>query len=65
MQSVNLSYARYMFFEEKQIKVSMDNYIILFVGNRQFENQYGITKEELIEKYDYEKYMEKENGRTN
>ena len=31
MQSVDLSYARYMFYKDKGIDVSIDNYIILFI----------------------------------
>ena len=64
MQSVNLSYSKYMFFKDKHVNVSMDNYRLLFTGNKLFEKRYGISKEELIEKYNYEEYKEKENGRT-
>ena len=37
-----------------------------FVGQKDFEKAYRITKKELLEKYDYNKYKEekeKENGR--
>ena len=53
-----------MFFKDKHVKVSMDNYRLLFTCNKIFEKRYGISKEELIEKYNYEEYKEKENGRT-
>ena len=44
----------------------MNNYRKLFVGQKDFEKAYRITKKELLEKYDYNKYKEekeKENGR--
>ena len=66
MQSVNLSYARYSFYKERGIDIDMNNYRKLFVGQKRFEKAYGITKKELLEKYDYNKYKEekeKENGR--
>ena len=66
MQSVNLSYARYSFYKDRGIDIDMNNYGKLFVGQKNFEKTYGITKKELLEKYDYNKYKEekeKENGR--
>ena len=36
----------------------MNNYRKLFVGQKDFEKAYGITKKELLEKYDYDKYEE-------
>ena len=60
MQSVNLSYARYMFYKERGTIVDMSNYRKLFIVNKQFEKSYGITKKELLEKYDYEKYLEEQ-----
>ena len=58
MQSVNLSYARYLFYKYKGIDIDMNNYRKLFIGQKQFEKAYGITKKELLEKYDYNKYKE-------
>ena len=52
MQSVSLSYARYMFYKEKSIEITDRSYKKLFIGKKQFEKAYGITKEELLEKYD-------------
>ena len=64
MQSVNLSYARYNFYLKIGIPISMDNYKKLFISNKIFENQFKITKTELLKMYDYEKYIEeKKNGR--
>ena len=56
MQSVKLTYARYKFLtEEKNIDISKENYRKLFISNKQFENAYGISKKELLERYPYEK----------
>ena len=56
MQSTALSYARYMFFKEKNITIDENSYNKLFVNQKQFEKSYGITKQELLFKYDYQKY---------
>ena len=61
MQSTNLSYARYMYYKDIGIDIDETNYRKLFIGQKRFEQQYGITKEELLEKYDYQKYLEKKN----
>ena len=46
-------------------KINMVNYRKLFIGNKKFEKSYGKTKQEILEEYNYEKYMEeKKNGRT-
>ena len=58
MQSINLSYARYSFYIDLGINIDMNNYRKLFMGQKQFEKTYGITKEELLERYDYNKYKE-------
>ena len=54
MQSVNVSYARHKFLQEKGINITMANYKKIFVAHKQFEDQYKITKETLFEKYNYE-----------
>ena len=65
MQSVALSYARYMFYLSRGIEINMMNYSKLFMSNKRFEKTYGKTKQEILEEYNYEKYMEeKKNGRT-
>ena len=65
MQSVALSYARYNFYLSIGIEINMVNYKKLFIDNKQFEKSYGKTKQEILEEYNYEKYMEeKENERT-
>ena len=58
MQSINLSYARYSFYMNLGINVDMNNYRKLFINQKQFEKTYEITKEELLERYDYNKYKE-------
>ncbi len=58
MQSTNLSYARYSFYIDLGINIDMNNYRKLFINQKQFEKTYGITKEELLERYDYNKYKE-------
>ena len=58
MQSVNLSYARYSFYKDRGIDLDMNNYRKLFVEQKKFEKAYRITKKELLEKYDYDKYEE-------
>ena len=58
MQSVSLSYARYMFYKEKDIEITDKSYKKLFINQNQFEKAYGITKEELLEKYDYQAYIQ-------
>ena len=65
MQSVALSYARYNFYLSIGIEINMVNYKKLFICNKKFEKSYDKTKQEILEEYNYEKYMEeKENGRT-
>lgn len=64
MQSVAVSYARYQFYLSKGIIIDMNNRSKLFVNNKYFEKTHGITKKELLEKYNYEAYMEEKNART-
>ena len=57
MQSVDLTYARYELLKEKGIDITIENYIKLFINNKRFEKQYGITKQEILEKYNYNEYI--------
>ena len=57
IQSTKLSYARYMFFKEKGIVIDETSYRKLFVGQKQFEKQYGLTKNEILQKYPYEEWQ--------
>ena len=61
MQSIDLTYARYMFLREKGIEITKDNYKRLFYGAKQFEKQYGIDKSTLLEKYSYQEYINNKN----
>lgn len=66
MQSVKLSYARYMFLKRRGKVIDMTNYSVLFVNNKQFERMYGITSQELLDMYNYEELLkeERKNERT-
>ncbi len=59
MQSVEVSYARYMFFKERGITINMDHYRNLFRSHVEFEERYGISKVDLLKKYNYAEYKEK------
>ena len=61
MQSVDLTYARYEFLKEKGIEVTLENYRKIFCGNKIFEKQYGITKQEILDKYNYDEYIKEKN----
>lgn len=55
MQSVNLSYARYMFYlMEKNDVINSNTSRRLFVGDKQFSKQFKVTKKELLKRYSYE-----------
>ena len=62
MQSIDLTYVRYMFFKEKGIEVTRDNYRRLFYSAKRFEKQYGIDKSILLEKYNYQEYFNSKNN---
>ena len=62
MQSIDLTYARYMFFKDKGIEVTKDNYRRLFYGAKIFEKQYGVDKSTLLEKYNYQEYLNSKNN---
>lgn len=57
MQSVKLSYARLMFYKDRNIEISELNYIKLFVDQKRFEKQYEISKEEILKIYNYDEYL--------
>ena len=61
MQSIDLTYARYVFFKEKGIEITKDNYRRLFYDAKRFEKQYGIDKSTLLEKYNYQEYVNSKN----
>ena len=52
MMSLDLMYARYEYYKNEKNKImTEDNYSVMFKGNKQFEKEYKITKEQLLEKY--------------
>ena len=62
IQSVELSYARYMLLCEQGIVINMDNYTILFYGQKNFEKMFmrGISKVELMKVYNYKNNKQKD-----
>lgn len=54
IQSVDLTYARYKFYDELDLAVSFDNYKLLFLSRQHFNQKYNITSEKLIEMYPIE-----------
>lgn len=57
MQSIDSTYARYMFFKDRGIVINEENYRRLFYNAKQFEKQYGIDKTTLLERYNYQEYI--------
>ena len=51
MQSVDLCYARYMFYKSIGIDITMDNYLLLFCNQEKFKKKYGINNKDLIEMF--------------
>ena len=43
---------------EKGIYIDTNNYRRIFINQKEFEKLYKITKEEVISKYNYDKYLE-------
>ena len=60
MQSVELTYARYKFYESNGIIITMDNYGRLFDSEKTFEKRSHYTKEELMRIYKYEEFLGEE-----
>ena len=44
--------------EGEKVEETDKNYNKLFINQKQFQNAYGITKEELLEKYNYQAYIQ-------
>ena len=60
MQSTALTYARYMFFtNERDLIIDETNYKRMFISQKRFEKIYGVTNDELLKKYNYEKFKKK------
>ena len=60
MMSLDLAYARYMFYKDIGIIIDASNYSKLFHSNKQFYDRFGIEKEELIKRYKYKKGIKDE-----
>lgn len=63
MQGIELSYARYMFYQDNDEEINIGNYKRLFIAQHQFEKKYKISREELLAKYKYSETVEDENDR--
>ena len=63
IQSVKLSYARYMFYKDNNIEINMDNYLLLFLLQEQFKKRYGKDNKEIVDLYSYQNYLEKNKKR--
>lgn len=63
MQSVDLSYARYMYYTSKGETIDMDNYLELFVSEKKFLKSSGLTNEQVICLYKYDREV-KSNNKT-
>ena len=61
MQGVALSYAKYHYFKNKGILVTMENYYKLFESNKVFEKREKITKKDLLNLYSFEEYKRRLN----
>ena len=59
MQSIELSYSRYMFFKDIGIDINMGNYRVLFDSQKRFENRYGKNNKTLIELYKFNGFVNK------
>ena len=51
-----MTYARYQFLKDKNIIIDESNYRLLFNDAKTFEKRFGVTKNELLGKYSYDKY---------
>ena len=60
VQSIDVTYARYEFLKARGSRVTEEHYKILFCSNKTFEKQYGVSKEQLLEKYPYQREDEKQ-----
>jgi len=55
MQSVELSYARYMFLTSSGLIIDETNYYRIFLSQKRFKASYNIDTDKLISMYDYNK----------
>lgn len=55
MQSIELSYARYMFYTSMGEIIDSENYMVIFCSQNQFKKKYKKTNDELIAEFPYDK----------
>ena len=56
IQSEKISYARYEYLKNKGIDYEVGNFRKIFMSEAQFQKQYGITREQLLERYDISEF---------
>ena len=59
IQSIELTYARYMFYRTMGIKITEMNYYLLFIEERKFLNKYGKNNKTLMLIYNYDEFLKK------
>ena len=64
MQSVYLSYARYMFFKSIGVNINMKSYAKMFNSQKAFKDVYKVSNEELLNRYRYDIFMEEKNEKS-
>ena len=62
-QSIELSFARYVFYHRIGMKIDRGNANLLFMRQELFVNKFGKTNEQLIALYNYSEYLEKRKTR--
>ena len=63
MQSVDLTYARYMYLtQDVGLDIDMGNSKLLFLEAKIFKRRFQITKKELLEKYSYDEDIRKKDS---
>ncbi len=62
IQSIDLTYARYLFLKDNGVFLNSENYTDLFRAEARFKKKYNITKAEILEKYSYEAYKKSQGG---
>lgn len=58
-QSIELSFARYVFYHRMGIKIDRGNANMLFMKQELFISKFGKTNEQLMKIYNYDEYLEK------
>lgn len=64
MQSIDLSYARYMFYRGMGIKITRVNCYLLFDAQDDFIRKFGKNNKQLLDLYSYDEYLKKRKERV-